>query len=293
MDFNYLLSTEGIDTKKARVLVMRHTPTEPELRKALPWLAAEKPKMFNAYQRHHNAKVEMQLTRAAYLASFIGRDRGKGVLVGLYSVCGHRPITRQKFWRIRENKELQKLGMVGWAATDHRLSSLWFNLKPTDVCLKWKGKLIISWPPPEISWTRWADQNEFTVEAILDESVLDEGIGPWNKLVLTWEQLQQLPRTWVDILRQWRGIYFIFDGSDGKGYVGSDGDDNLYGRWSNYAASGHGGNKLLRKRDPAKFRFSILEPVALNMRQEDLCQLEESWKDRLHTRSREGGLNAN
>ena len=41
MELNYLLSARGIDTTRKKVLVMRHTPQEPELRKALPWLAAE------------------------------------------------------------------------------------------------------------------------------------------------------------------------------------------------------------------------------------------------------------
>jgi hypothetical protein len=292
MDLNYLLFAKGIDTKKSRVLVMRHTPREPELRRALPWLAAEKPDVFNAYQQLQGPAVEKQLAKAAYLASFIGQQGSKALFVGLYAVRGHRGIARAKFWRIPENRELQKLGMIGWAESDHRPSALWFTLKLTDVYRDWKGKLIIGWPPPEISWTRWAADNEFVVKSILEDSVLDKGMDPWNSLVLTWEALQHLPRSWVDVLKQWRGIYFILDGADGRGYVGSAyGNDNLYGRWSNYGASGDGGNKLLRKRDPAKFRFSILELVSPTMRQEEVIQCEKSWKDRLHTR--EFGLNAN
>jgi hypothetical protein len=112
----------------------------------------------------------------------------------------------------------------------------------------------------------------------------------WNELKLTWEELRHLPKSWVQILCGWRAIYFILDGTDGKGYVGSAyGDQNLYGRWSNYRDSGDGGNKRLRERAPDKFRFSILEIVSLAATREDVIQREENWKDRLHTR--EFGLN--
>jgi len=100
------------------------------------------------------------------------------------------------------------------------------------------------------------------------------------------------PSTWKAALRQWRGIYFIFDESDGQGYVGAAyGTDNLLGRWLNYAARGHGGNKELRKRDPGHFRFSILERVSPDMEAADVIRLESSWKDRLHTRK--FGMNEN
>ena len=78
-------------------------------------------------------------------------------------------------------------------------------------------------------------------------------------------------------LSQWRGIYFIFDQSDGKGYVGSAyGTENILGRWLSYAAGGHGGNKELRKRNPAGFRFSILQRVSPDMEPTEIIRLESS-----------------
>lgn len=87
-----------------------------------------------------------------------------------------------------------------------------------------------------------------------------------DQLTLTWDELKILPTKWKTALREWRGIYFIFDASDGKGYVGSAyGSDNILGRWRDYAASRHGGNKQLRRRDPGSFRFSILQRVSPDM----------------------------
>ena len=49
MDLTSILTDQKTDPHN--VLVLRHRPTEPELRKVLPWLAAERPDVYNAYQQ--------------------------------------------------------------------------------------------------------------------------------------------------------------------------------------------------------------------------------------------------
>ena len=49
MTLNDLLLAKGIDPKQ--VIVLRHRPSESKLNKVLPWLAAEDPDLFNAYQQ--------------------------------------------------------------------------------------------------------------------------------------------------------------------------------------------------------------------------------------------------
>jgi hypothetical protein len=84
----------------------------------------------------------------------------------------------------------------------------------------------------------------------------------------------------------------VFDVKKNMGYVGSAyGAENLFGRWLNYAATGHGGNKQLRKSHPEDLRFSILQLTAPEMPADEVIQLEGTWKRRLHTR--EYGLNDN
>ncbi len=51
MTLNDLLIAKSIAPEK--VLVLRHRPPESELNKVIPWLAAEKPDVFNAYQQTH------------------------------------------------------------------------------------------------------------------------------------------------------------------------------------------------------------------------------------------------
>ena len=84
MDLNDLFQKKGIDPQQ--VLVLRHRPSEPEINKVLPWLAAETPVVFNAYQQTRGEKLEKAFQGAAYVASFIGHQPGKALFVGLYSI---------------------------------------------------------------------------------------------------------------------------------------------------------------------------------------------------------------
>jgi hypothetical protein len=291
MNLNDLLRGKGFDPEQ--VLVMRHRPSEPELNAVLPWLAAERHDLFNAYQQTQNEKVERAMQGVKYVTSFIGREPGKALFIGLYSINGWKPMTYKDCSQVPVTVELMALGMRGFSGENVRTTIPWFDLVLTDFYADWKGKLIVGWPPPERSWWRRAHRNDFPVLAILDESALGTGMPRWEDIILTWEQLAVLPSKWQGKLSEWRALYYIFDTSDGKRYVGSVyGDANLLGRWLGYAARGHGGNRLLRQRDPKHFRFSILQRVSPDMDPTEVIRLESTWKERLHTRQ-PYGLNDN
>jgi hypothetical protein len=289
MDLNGLLREKGLDPQE--VIVFRHRP-EAELNKVFPLIAADKPELFNAYQQTHSEKVEKTMASAGYVVSFIGFEPGKALFVGLYRIGGHKALTYAEYWQVPAHVELKKLGMKGFSGNS-RPSCLRFELTLLDFYSEWKGKLVVDWPPPERVWCRRAHRNEIPVRAILEESALDTAMKKWDELDLTWSQLGILPKRWQTKLQEWRGIYYIFDLSDGKGYVGSAyGDSNLFGRWKMYASTGHGGNSLLRGRDPQNFRFTILELVSPTMEGDEVIRRESSWKERLHTR-KPYGLNDN
>lgn len=294
MKLNDLLQTHQIDPRE--VLVFRHRPHEPELRKVLPWFAAEKPAVFNAYQQTQGPRLEgvmKAMVGSGFVASFIGHGPGKALFEGLYSIKSAAPLTYREFWKVPAYIEMKTFGMKGWSPDDERHSQLWFDLKRNNFCESWRGKLIVNWPPPERSWWRRAHRNEIAVAAILEESAFAREMPQWNDIDITWAELGVLPNSWRSALQQWRGVYYIFDTADTKGYVGSAyGAANLLGRWRDYATRGHGGNSLLRKRDPKNFRFSILQLVAPDMGAGDIVDLEGSWKRRLHTRQ-PYGLNDN
>ena len=294
MELNDLLLKHDIDITKT--IVMRHRPDEPGLRKVLPWMVHERPAVFNAYQQSHSGAQEeamRKLSGNGWIASFFGLNAGEAVFCGLYRVAGSEEIDWKTFWSIPENEVLREHGMLGWARKG-RKRGLWFDLRLDGAFHpEWIGRLIVKWPPPERSWWRRAERNVIPVKAILRESCFAAGMPDWQNLMLSWAELRAIPTTWAARLREWRGIYFIHDVSDGKGYVGSAGGaDNLLGRWLGYSKTGDGGNKLLRGRKPENFRFSILQIVPHDLGVEEIVGIENTWKKRLHTDA-PSGLNMN
>ncbi|MDX3970146.1 MAG: GIY-YIG nuclease family protein [Bradyrhizobium sp.] len=281
MELNDLLHREGIDPRG--VLVFRHRPSEPELNRIFPELAAGRPDLFDAYQRTHSERIEKAMLAAKHVAAFIRHGSGKALFVACYEIGKAKSLTQAQYWRVPAYVELRGLGMRGF--TSGRPTCLSFQMKKMNFYSEWKGKLIIDWPPPERSWWRRAHRNQFRIHAILEDSALETTMQNWNEIDLTWAQLSVLSNRLQHRLTEWRGIYYIFDSSDAKGYVGSAyGTENLLGRWRQYGASGHGGNSLLRRRDPTNFRFTILELVSPTMPAEEVQRLEGNWKARLHSR---------
>ncbi len=291
MTFNDLLTKAGFDL--TTLMVLRHRPTEPQLRKVLPWLAAERPTIFNAYQQAQGERVEKAMQSAKHVAAFIGREAGKATFVGLYRLAGWKSMKVDALKKLPEMAELYTFGMKPSLEDVQRGSALWFDLQPLDWHANWKGKLVVQWPGKELSWWRWADRNTFDVHAIREESEFEAAMPAWDELVVSWEELHVLPTRWKQRLKEWRGIYYIFDTASGKGYVGSaSGPENILGRWLNYAASGHGGNKHLKTCDTTNLVFSILQRLSPDTPVEEVVQVENTWKERLHTRH-PSGLNDN
>lgn len=293
MELNDLLKKSDIPAEN--VLVLRHRPHEPELRKILPWLASERPEIFNAYQQTQSKPLENAMTKITdygYLASFIGHTPGKAVFVGLYKIKNFYSLSYEDFWKIPEHIEMKSYGMQGFQSDNLNSTTTKFDLEKIDFYPEWSGKLIINWNS-ERSWWRRAHRNQLFIDCIHEESILTEHLPSWQSINLNWQQLKILPASWRMALSHWRGIYYIFDTTDSKGYVGSAyGEENIFGRWINYATTGHGNNKLLKKREPSNFHFSILERVSPDLSTSEITNLERSWKQRLNTLS-PYGLNDN
>ena len=291
MNLSYLLAEAGLDP--ATTLVMRHTPQEKQLARVLPWLAAEQPDLFNAYQQIQPPKAGRAMEKATFLVSGLGLPGARLLFAGVYRIGASRLVSRDEYWQMPGSQELRELGHDGFAEGSNYESMSSFDLELTNYLADWKGKLILGWPMPHILWYRMLDKAIMPVRSLLEESQFARALPDWTDLDLSWTELKVLPGNLRAALAQWRGIYFIFDRSIAKGYVGSaSGQSNLLGRWENYGASGHGGNRLLQERDPENFRFTILQRVSPDMIQADIVAIENSWKERLHTRT-PFGLNDN
>ena len=103
-------------------------------------------------------------------------------------------------------------------------------------------------------------------------------------------------RDWVSSLSAVAGVYLILAQSTGQQYVGSAyGLEGIWGRWCQYAASGHGGNVKLRalldsdSAYPNKFRFSILQVLPKTTTATEVIRWESLYKAKLGSRAT--GLN--
>lgn len=284
LTFNSLLEDGGL--LEGTVLLRN---TEPCLRGALPYIASERPDLFRAYQQVQGAQLGKALRRAKFMASFVGEGPADALFVTCFEIADVRPITFKEFWSEPGNQELATFGYLG--LQDGQVATR-CTLTPIDALSEFSGKLVISLPPPAVSWWRWADRNVFPIVALYREAFPHRQVPDWKEIVLDWATLTSLPRSWEASLSHWRGIYFIYDSRRGAGYVGSAyGKDNILGRWRTYAASGHGGNAGLRDSKAEDLRFSILQRTSPDMEADEIVQLEATWKERLHTRMH--GLNRN
>jgi hypothetical protein len=288
LDLRNLLELANLDP--AEVLVVRHVPVEKPLRSVMPWLVVERPDLFLAYQRIQWRTLEKAMTRGKYVASFIGQEPVTATFAGIFRIGKWEMLDHDGYQGFPGNKELVDLGMTG--RTPDMPDCRAFGLEPVDAYSDWVGRLVITWPKPYQQWWRWAGRGTFAVAAITPESRFVRSLPDWKDLILSWAELQALPSSWQDILAQWRGIYFIYDGERRAGYVGSAyGKDNILGRWRAYAQTGHGGNRELRASNFEDFRFSILQRTSPDLEASEVIALEASWKARLHTR--DFGLNRN
>ena len=171
LELNDLLIKAGYDP--AQVLVMRHRPIEPEMRRVLPELAENRPELFNAYQQTQRERAENALAKARYLASFIGLNPGTATWIGLYENKGTTPMTREAFRNRPALRELSRYGSITFQKRDKREIIQHFDLERLELANDWLGRMTIGWHA-ERAWFRWADRNIFPVLEVSDHSRFTE-----------------------------------------------------------------------------------------------------------------------
>ena len=154
------------------------------------------------------------------------------------------------------------------------------------------GKLIINFKKDfRASYLRLEKYIEnMNVLEIKRESIKIDFPG-YDKVNVSWNELSNLIKidSWKTALENQKGVYLITDINSGKMYVGSAyGENMILGRWENYIANGHGGNKELKKIEfeyiKKNFRYSILEIFKSTIDDEIIMARESWWKETLLTR---------
>lgn len=181
-----------------------------------------------------------------------------------------------------------------------------YDTKLTEIGKEFIGKLVVGFDLKEESSSA-ARQRYRNLESLLDKmevlelkrEVIKVEFPGYDSVNVSWKELESLIETpaWKTALENQKAVYLIVDTKTGKKYVGSAyGDNMLLGRWRNYIANGHGGNKLLRPLDfeyiKENFKYSILETFKSSVDDETIINKESFWKEVLLTRG-EFGYNDN
>lgn len=172
-----------------------------------------------------------------------------------------------------------------------------------------KDKVVIDWGKGTLSWMQnW--QSTKNVRRIEQVNTGDNVpyFTRYEDVILSFSQLQKVveDKEWKSKLESLNCVYMILDKETGKQYVGvtyknmKPGIKNgILGRWTEYAKTGHGNNKLLVALLAEKgisyadqnFQWTILETLPLNVTPKVAIDRESLYKKKFGTR--EHGYNEN
>lgn len=291
--FNALLENLGLDLRE--VAVVLHTPQPPKLRALLPFVVRDRPELFAAYQSVHSLTAERTLLRRRYMASFVRHPSGRQTFAGLFRIISAVERPTIEIYADPRFGELERV----YGATDTAPAKniaeaerrTRFDTEPVVALSDYVGRLQINHPPGR-AYVRITANLDPEIAALSPDDLLLPPPPRCNEMLVHTPFMRALPESWAARLREWRGVYLIVDESDGSRYVGSAyGEENLLSRWRAHVAGAKGITAALARRDPATFRFSILKTLNPNLDPADVIEVENGWKDRLHTR--DFGLNEN
>ena len=165
-----------------------------------------------------------------------------------------------------------------------------------------ENRVVIEWGRAALAWHQHTINK--TVTQLLPKGHLLRLFTDYLDFTLTHRELRYLfdhqgaNSEWRARLSAVAGVYLILAATTGRQYVGSAyGTDGVWGRWSAYAADGHGGNLLLRQlvetdaAYPAAFTYSILQILPKTAALAETLEWERLYKQKLGSMAT--GLNAN
>ena len=172
-----------------------------------------------------------------------------------------------------------------------------------------KDKVVIDWGKGTLSWMQnWqSTKNVRRIDQVNTGDDIPYFIR-YEDVILSFSQLQKVVenKEWKSKLESLNCVYMILDKETGKQYVGVTYKDmkpgiknGILGRWTEYAKTGHGNNKLLVALLAEKgisyadqnFQWTILETLPLNVTPKVAIDRESLYKKKFGTR--EHGYNEN
>lgn len=230
---------------------------------------------FESYQSTQDVANRPRLSPATCWVSFVVTPAQETLLAGVY-------LAR---YRGLNDKDIQWPHADG---VDPAGTCDVYDLQPDERAVDLIGRVIIEWGAGARSWIQRADTQEKPIVEITRDFKEPPFPGCIHFIELL-SRIERLPAAWMSNLSNTKGVYLLTNPHTREQYVGSaTGELGFWGRWLEYARTGHGGNVGL-KANPSDYQVSILEVAGSNASREDIVRLEELWKVKL--KSREMGLN--
>lgn len=208
---------------------------------------------------------------AEYVVAFIREDGTDSRLVGVY-----------------ENHGLN-------AAKSKKLSHNYYDLEPIQEFSHLFDRVVVDWGLHQQQWHQWWNNVKFvtSIDGFIDKSV--PRFLSYEDVILRHDELKAIfdrkDSQWKEKLQSVNCIYAIIDNSNGKLYIGSTyGESGIWGRWQEYANSGHGDNIELKNliNNDSKyadhFQWIILEVLPLKISSEKAIMRENLYKEKFLTR---------
>lgn len=277
MTLQDLLGAKGVDLERTKLI--RHNLSNDEIS---TYYSKGYIELYQRIQR------PSRFRNCDYVISFIGEEGTLGILLGCYKVNGY----------VEYDPALIPADISMGVESD-----VIYNLEKTDILGDLQNRLVIDWGKGAINWC----QNGTTAKEVIEirRTMSEIEFVDYDNIVLSWENLRKIVynkasyKKWEDKLSAVAGVYLITDTNTGKHYVGSASgmEGGIWGRWSEYAKTKHGGNKqlvALIANDPDycyHFQYSILEVLPLKQDKHDVLAREHLFKRKLQ--SIKFGLNDN
>jgi len=279
LSFNMLLEKAGISPNATRLL--RHQDNDMVAGLSTYRLWRDNPAEFSRYER---SQSNLKLVIGSHVASFVVDPGGADLFVAISRVTDveKRAATDDVFSYLKnQRQDASGLRTIYQFERDPRF-------------LPFEGRLVIDWGAAKLSWAQHADRNDKPIIELRPKVQDDEWPG-FMGLRLSAQSVEAISPSWKSRLSAVNGVYLLVCPESGEQYVGiALGQGGFLARWQQYAADGHGGNQLLKKRlkrTQAPLDISILEVFGSITTRDEAFKAETRWKRALGTRAH--GLNAN
>lgn len=278
--FNELLKNNQIDLKS--VILVRHADKNFNPNAYDLWMRKVDSIDLESFDLYQSIQPKGKFKNKDILASFVSTPQKETLFVGLYKIIkDEQPVNTEIFCPVRGGKYESKYNSF-------------YHLEKMSFLAEYEGRITVNWVYGDRNWCVSANPDKHFPIFEIRNRIDDTPFPGFDRFIWKISDMDKLPNSWVQILKNIKGVYLLTCLDTGKKYVGSaQGAEMFYGRWMSYFNDGHGGNKGMKNHDTSGYKVTILEVASSTDDDHAIIQKENIWKEKLSSDISEFGLNCN